>query len=216
MQRVVGGILVLVLGLSALVAIHLGIRTHGRTTRSIRALPPRASGHRAGADRGPIRCTLEPWPDGNGEHPDLRLSLTNTSEEPVTLWYYTWPHAHVTFILRDDDDAGKAVYSFHWGSLSSLAVGVDPKTGRPTTRLPTRTLKTGETYTAGIYLSTLRDYRDVFSGLYRIEAVFVYSDLGGWPAPNQDFVARSGTVGIAVTSWDRNNGREKNNWRIVR
>jgi hypothetical protein len=34
---------------------------------------------------------------------------------------------------------------------------------------------------AGSYLSTLRNYLDVPPGRYRVEAVFVYDDLGGWP-----------------------------------
>jgi hypothetical protein len=35
-------------------------------------------------------------------------------------------------------------------------------------------------------------------GAYNVEAVFVYSDLGGWPQPEQDFVARLGVVEIVV------------------
>lgn len=162
------------------------------------------------ADRGPIRCRLEPWTE-DGEHPpNLKLSLTNASTEPVTLWYHTWLHAHVTFLVRNKDR--KAVASFHWGTLSSLAVGVDPQTGRPSTPVPTRTLKPGETYTAGIYLSSLRDYLDVPPGVYRLEAVFMYGDLGGWPAADQDFVARSGTVEIAVEQDDD----KKPVWRLAR
>ncbi len=161
-------------------------------------------------DRGPIRCRLVPWPE-DGEHPpDLRLELVNTSAEPVTLWYYTWPHAHVTFLVRDPHS--KPVASFHWGTLSSTAVGIDDA-GRPTTKLPTRTLKPGEKYTAGIWLSSLRDYLEVPSpGVYRVEAVFVYGDLGGWPALDQDFVARSQGVEIVVGAPD---GQDKKpSWRL--
>jgi hypothetical protein len=149
-----------------------------------------------GEDRGPIRCSLSRWTD-KGQHPaDLKLSLTNTSSEPVSLWYTTWPHCHVTFVVRDED--GKAVASFHWGTLSSQAVSVDQQ-GKLVTSLPT--LKPGETYTAGIWLSTLSDCchpRPERLGLYRVEAVFVYSDLGSWPQSDQDFVARSGTVEVEV------------------
>jgi len=148
------------------------------------------------ADRGPIHCRLEPWTEGGEHPPDLKLSLTNTSAEPVTLWYYTWPHAHVTFLVRDEDEKGVA--SFHWGTLSSTAVGIDDA-GRPTTKLPTLTLNPGETYTAGIWLSSLRDYIDVRPGHHRVEAVFDYSDLGGWPAANRDFVARSKPIEIEVS-----------------
>jgi hypothetical protein len=165
----------------------------------------------AGAgNRGPILCSLSPWSEGGEHPPDLRLALTNTFAEPVTLWYHTWLHAHVTFLVRDQD--GKAVASFHWGTLSSLAVGVDPQTGRPSTPVPTRTLKPGETYTAGIHLSSLRDYLSVPPGRYRVEAVFVYGDMGGWPAPDQDFVARSEGVEIAVEQDDD----KKPVWRLAR
>jgi hypothetical protein len=116
-----------------------------------------------GDDRGPIRCTLVPSHDLAGDDPaDLQLSLTNTSDRPVTIWYYTWPHAHVTFLVRYAE--GKIVGQFHWGSLSSQLVTVDPATGRPTGPVPTKTLQPGETYSAGIYLSTLRDYLDVPPG----------------------------------------------------
>ncbi len=37
-----------------------------------------------GADEGPLRCSLEPW-GGGSEHPDLRLSLTNTPGAEVAL-----------------------------------------------------------------------------------------------------------------------------------
>src|SRR5262249_24193147 len=95
-----------------------------------------------GADVGPIRCTLAPWPDRAGDHPpDLRLELTNRSDSPVTIWYATWPHAHVTFLVRDE--GGKIVEQVHWGSLSSVAVGIDDN-GRPTTKLPTLALQPGE------------------------------------------------------------------------
>jgi hypothetical protein len=153
----------------------------------------------SGADRGPMRCTLEPWPGDNVEHPDLRLSLTNTSAEPLAMWYYTWPHSHVNFLLRDPD--GKPVASFHWGMLSSQAVGIDGA-GRPTTRLPTLTLQPGETYTAGFWLTSLRDYRPVPPGNYIVEAVFVYHDLGGLPDGEQRYVARSEGVWIVVEPED--------------
>jgi hypothetical protein len=150
-----------------------------------------------GGDRGPIRCTLAPWPDRAGGHPpDLRLELINGSDEPVTIWYYTWPHAHVTFLVRDG--AGKIIAQFHWGTLSSQLVTLDPATGRPAGPVPTKTLHPGEAYTAGIYLGTLRDYLDVPPGRYRVEAVFVYDDLGGWPDGEQRFVARSGGVEVEV------------------
>jgi hypothetical protein len=163
-----------------------------------------------GADVGPIRCSLTPWPDRAGDHPpDLRLELSNSSDSPVTIWYTTWPHSHVTVLVRDE--ARKIVEQFHWGSLSSVAVGIDDA-GRPTTKLPTRTLQSGETYTAGIYLSTLRDYLDVSPSRYRLEAVFVYDDLGGWPELGQHFVARSGAVGVEVG--ERDAGDTKRPWRL--
>ena len=90
--------------------------------------------------------------------------------------------------------------SFHWGSLSSQAVSVDSR-GKFVTPLPTLTLKPSETHTAGIWLSTLADCcqpRSERPGVYHVEAVFVYSDLSGWPEPNQDLVARSGSVEIVV------------------
>jgi hypothetical protein len=46
---------------------------------------------------------------------------------------------------------------------------------------------------------------------YRIEAVFVYSDLGGWPESDQDFVARSEPVKIEVG--DRQPGDRFRAWR---
>jgi hypothetical protein len=145
-------------------------------------------------DRGPIRCSLSLWPKDTGDHPpDLAVCFTNTSVEPVTHWYYTWPHAHVTFLVRDE--GGKIVEQFHWGSLSSVAVRIDDA-GRPTTKLPTRTLAPGEAYTAGIYLGTLRDYLEVPPGRYGVEAVFTYDDLGSWPDGEQHFVARSETVEV--------------------
>jgi hypothetical protein len=163
-----------------------------------------------GADVGPIRCTLVPWPDRDGEHPpDLRLELTNVSGGPVTIWYTTWPHAHVTFLVRDED--GKIVEQFQWGSLSSVAVGIDDA-GRPTTKLPTLTVQPGEAHTAGIYLSTLRDYLDVPAGRYRLEAVFVYGDLGGWPDGEERFIARSGPVEIEVGKSGA--GGKKPSWRL--
>jgi hypothetical protein len=162
-----------------------------------------------GADQGPLRCALAPW-DGEDEHADLRLSLTNTSADQVTIWYHTWPHAHVTFLVRDLD--GKAVASFLWGTLSSQAVGIDDA-GRPTTKLPTLTLKPSEIYTAGIYLTSLRHYLDVPPGDYTVEAAFVYHDLGGVPAPEQNFVAQSEAVKIVVGAAD---GDKKPSWRIPR
>ena len=165
-----------------------------------------------GAERGPIRSTVTPWSDRGGQHPpDLLLSLTNTSSEPVTLWYTTWPHCHVTFVVRDEDE--KIVASFHWGTLSSQAVSVDSQ-GKLVTPLPTLTLKPGETYTAGVWLSTLSDCcqpRPERPGVYSVEAVFVYSDLSGWPQPDQDFVARSEPVEIVVGKPD---GDKKPSWRL--
>jgi hypothetical protein len=62
--------------------------------------------------------------------------------------------------------------------------------------VPRKSLQPGEAYTAGICLTTLRDYLDVPPGRYRIEAVFQYGDLGGWPEDEQHFLARSGAVEI--------------------
>jgi hypothetical protein len=106
---------------------------------------------------------------------------------------------------------GKTVASFQWGTLSSQAVGIEAA-GRPTT-LPPLTLKPGETYTAGIWLTCLRDGclgRPEKPGVYRVEAVFVYSDLGGWPAPDQDVVARSGAVEVVIEPDDD----MKTSWRL--
>jgi hypothetical protein len=47
-------------------------------------------------------------------------------------------------------------------------------------------LEAGDTYTSRIYLGTLADCCQGLPekpGVYWLEAVFVYSDLGGWPAP---------------------------------
>jgi hypothetical protein len=162
------------------------------------------------SDLGPLRCTLEPWPDRTGEDPpDLRLQLTNTSERPVTIWYRTWPHAHVLFLFRDD--AGRIVAQFHFGSLSSRAFQVDDA-GRPTTPLPTLRLEPGESYSAGIHLNTLADNLDVPPGRCRVEAVFTYADLGGWPEPHQHFVARSGAVTVEVG--ESGPGANKPVWRL--
>jgi hypothetical protein len=167
-----------------------------------------------GADRGPFRCTLSPGTDAIGDHPpNLSFGLTNRSASPVTIWYTTWPHVHVTFLVRDQ--AGEPVASFRWGTLSSWLVRVDPETGQPTTRLPTQTWNPGETYTTMIPLQALREGcngRPKNPGRYRIEAVFVYSDLGGWPAPNQDFVARSQSAEVEVR--DPQSGDKFRAWRL--
>jgi hypothetical protein len=126
----------------------------------------------------------------------------------VTIWYYTWPHAHVTFLVRDLD--GKGVASFHWGTLSSQAVGIDT-TGQPTTKLPTLTLQPGETYTAGFWLTSLRDYLPVPPGNYIVQAVFVYHDLGGLPAPEQRFVSQSQAVTVDV---EEPKDDKKLSWRL--
>jgi hypothetical protein len=160
------------------------------------------------ADQGPLRCSLAPW-GGDGEHADLRLSLTNTSADPVTIWYYTWPHAHVTFVVRDLD--GKPVASFHWGTLSSQAVSIDDS-GRPTTQLPTLALTPGESYTAGIYLTSLRHYLDVPPGHYTIAAVFVYESLNDFPQAGQHFVNRSQAVTVDVEEPDAPG--KKPAWRL--
>jgi hypothetical protein len=88
---------------------------------------------------------------------------------------------------------------------------------RPSPPLPTHTLQPGETYTAGIYFRNLADCchpRPERLSTYRVEAVFVYSDLGGWPAANQDYVARSGTVEIEVGEPDADD--KKPVWRLHR
>jgi hypothetical protein len=64
--------------------------------------------------------------------------------------------------------------------------------------VPTLTLQPCETYSTGIYLTTLRDYLPVPPGDYTVEAVFVYSDLGGLPDGEQRYVARSEGVWIVV------------------
>jgi hypothetical protein len=80
--------------------------------------------------------------------------------------------------------------------------------------LPTLTLKPGETYSTGIHLSSPRDYMEVPPDVYHVEVVFVYSDLGGWPAPHQDFVAWSGAVEIEVIETVAA-GKERS-WRLAR
>jgi hypothetical protein len=163
-----------------------------------------------GEARGPIRCSLSPCSDGGAHPPDLKLSLTNTSSEPVTLWYTTWPHCHVTFVVRDLD--GNIVASFHWGTLSSPAVSLNSQ-GKLVAPLPTQTLKAGETYTAPIWFSSLAEYCPVEKpGVYSVEAVFMYSDLGGWPQQDQDFVARS--EGVEIEVGDPQEGDKFRAWRL--
>jgi len=109
-------------------------------------------------DLGPVRCRLAPWQgvaEGNEPPPDLRLELTNTSTDPVQLWYVTAPHCHVTFLVREE--AGGVLGSFCFGNYWHATVGGDPATGRPKPLPPVLTLQPGETYEAGIRLSDLRN-----------------------------------------------------------
>jgi hypothetical protein len=68
---------------------------------------------------------------------------------------------------------------------------------------------------AGIHFRSLSDCchpRPERPGTYSVEAVFVYSDLGGWPAPDQDLVSWSGAVEIEVS--DPQPGDRFRTWRL--
>ena len=153
-----------------------------------------------GKDQGPLRCRLTPWVKrlkGEGA-PDLRLELTNTSQEPVTIWYTTYPHFQVTFLVRDE--AGKILKEFFLERLSSLGGYGWDESGRLVNPPPILTLKPGQTYTASFYLSSLQEYLEAprGPGRYQLEAVFAQRDFGGWPAPNQRILTRSEPVPIEV------------------
>jgi hypothetical protein len=168
----------------------------------------------ASEDIGPISCVLTPWsgPSPNDDPaPDLRLELANTSAAPVRLWYTTGVECHVTFLVYHEP---RFVYgSFCLGTLSPAPAKFNAKTNRPEPLPPVMTLEPEETYATGIHLRDLRNGCSGPSGPgnFRLEAVFLYEDIEGYPAAGQRFIARSQPVEIVVGKLDDD---KRPSWRL--
>jgi hypothetical protein len=147
-------------------------------------------------ERGPIRCRLRASPDS----PDsLETEIVNVGPQPVRLWYETFGlEYHVTLVLREPN--GRPVSHLRWALYSSQMVIVDPQTGRPAEEVPVITLRPGESERHPVQLSLLFEElaSKVPSGRYAVQALFTYSDLGGFPEPNRDLFARSAPVPVEV------------------
>lgn len=175
-----------------------------------------------GRDQGPLSCKLVPCRKRNHYDPDLRCDLTNTSEKPVRLWSSSGPpHWKVTFLIRDRN--GTVLQEGYWGSLSSSAIGVR-NDGTIANRLFVQKLTTGKRYSAGIDLSWVQQFCEVqldpdhrraelAPGRYHLEAAFAYADLGGWPEPNQRYLARSQKLLIEVFA--KAPGAKRAKWELV-
>ena len=137
---------------------------------------------------GPVRCMLKAVEGSNAGHrPELEVTLTNTSDQAVTLGILQILLDLVTFIFRAPDDS--VVSSFCTLPTHSTLQSRPPVI-----------LKPGESKTGIITLSeaTGRGFQPLQPGLYSLEAVFHDQLFYGPPIPEQTMLARSNRMVIRV------------------
>ena len=182
-------------------------------------LIPEAAGnthhlHRAN-DEGPLRCNLFPTPapgtTKKNRRFDVRVELTNTSDQPVGFWYLTLPHFQLTFLVRDQEN--NVVKQFHMGALSSTTWSWFP-TGKSGPPMPVHTLQPGACYPADFKLSTLQEYLQIPGpGRYRLQARFAAEGHVG--EAKQRFVAHSQQVLIEVAEAAEAADEARLRWTLV-
>ena len=124
----------------------------------------------------------------NAEYgPELEVTLTNTSDQAVTLGIFQILLDLVTFIFRAPDDS--VVSSFCTLPTHSTFQSRPPVI-----------LKPGESKTSKILLSAATDhgFQPLQPGLYSLEAVFHDKLFVGLPIPEQTMLARSNRMVIRV------------------
>ena len=132
-------------------------------------------------ERGPLRCSLQT----RRGTPELEISLTNTSLEPVKFRGRNYLHDDFIFILRDTDEQIVNVASRYWleSSQTSNHIVLGPK----------------ETKSDTIeFHHATHDFQPTRPGLYSLEAVFSEeypTKLFGWETGMH---ARSNRIPIHV------------------
>ena len=137
---------------------------------------------------GPVRCMLKTVQGADtGYGPELEVTLTNTSDQAVTLKIHQWLLDLLTFIFRAPDDS--IVSSF-------CSVGIHSTLQSR----PPIILKPGESKMSDILLSSAADhgYQPLRPGLYSLEAVFHDKLFAYLPVPEQTMLARSNRILVRV------------------
>lgn len=141
-------------------------------------------------DTGSLRCRIRGG-DWLGVSTELTVELKNESDQPVRLWEeHSRPGRGFIFLVRSRrTNKVTGVYTWWW---------LAPRVYRPGDTPPVFVLKPGGTYRERVPLDSIREdgKGSGLRGRIRLEAVFAYVDLYGYPEPNQEYFARSNAVDV--------------------